>query len=731
MTRQKMLGSAATLLVVGFVCWVTWGLTPENNKPLYSISKQQQKQLRTQLQDMKSPAVKRPAVKPPVITAPVAKAEPPRQEAAKVEAAIIEESDTMASAVSFPTSFTTITSPSWATPSNMSSDSDSDANSLMTFSGFTSPKFTADTCGFSVPSGATIDGIVVEIRRACSVASSVEDTEVILLGGSGTSSNYAAAGYWTGSGWEVITYGGPTDKWGKTWTDTDINDSAFGVSHECTNSGNPFAAGQIEYIRITVYYTGGGGGGGAPIACTGIAQQARNQRSLSMWDLRQSTASQEIPLGPFVDDTDGKTPETGLTIANTDIKLFKTGATAVVSKNSGGATHDAAGKYYAVLDATDTGTIGPMVVTVQISGALAVSLYCRVLHEDIFDQLYGTSSIGGGPDVSADVAAIKAKTDNLPSDPADASVVAGLIGGIDTKVDTIDTVVDAVKAKTDQLTFTVPNQVDANTLTGGGTGLSSDITAIKAKTDNLPSDPADASVVAGLIGGLDTKLDTIDNFIDTEVAAIKAKTDQLTFTVTNKVDATATPSDAESAVLSSGTATAGGNKTITLQTALGADNMGIGCKIKITSGTGSKQMRRITGYVNSTKVVTVDRAWTTSPDNTSVYAVVYDSDVGATVCRYGAAFTSSAGTTLKISAWLERDGQAVVLASGSCTVTYRENASGSDLFTVTDSAPNAQGIFELSQTSPGFTADRLQVASVEITVGNDTWTTREPVPVFG
>ena len=42
-------------------------------------------------------------------------------------------------------------------------------------------------------------------------------------------------------------------------------------------------------------------------------------------DLRQSTASQEIPLGYFVDSTDGNTEKTGLTIANTDIKIWKTG----------------------------------------------------------------------------------------------------------------------------------------------------------------------------------------------------------------------------------------------------------------------------------------------------------------------------------------------------------------------------------------------------------------------
>ena len=37
---------------------------------------------------------------------------------------------------------------------------------------------------------------------------------------------------------------------------------------------------------------------------------------------------------------------------------------------------------------------------------------------------------------------------------------------------------------------------------------------------------------------LDVRVNTIDDFIDTEVAAIKAKTDQLTFTTANKVDST-------------------------------------------------------------------------------------------------------------------------------------------------------------------------------------------------
>ena len=57
--------------------------------------------------------------------------------------------------------------------------------------------------------------------------------------------------------------------------------------------------------------------------------------------LKQSTASQEVPLGVFVDETDGKTAETGLTIANTDIKLWKMGATSLANKYSPGRTNAA------------------------------------------------------------------------------------------------------------------------------------------------------------------------------------------------------------------------------------------------------------------------------------------------------------------------------------------------------------------------------------------------------
>lgn len=107
-----------------------------------------------------------------------------------------------------------------------------------------------------------------------------------------------------------------------------------------------------------------------------------------MIPLREGTTSQEIPLGYFLDDQDGVTQETGLTINNTDIKLWKNGATSLANKNSGGATHISNGIYYAVLDDNDTDTIGPLKIFIHVSGALPVVLLCNVYSAKVYDSLF-------------------------------------------------------------------------------------------------------------------------------------------------------------------------------------------------------------------------------------------------------------------------------------------------------------------------------------------------------
>jgi hypothetical protein len=109
--------------------------------------------------------------------------------------------------------------------------------------------------------------------------------------------------------------------------------------------------------------------------------------------LKQATAAQSRALGPFIDDTDFITPATGLTIANTDIKLVVNGG-ASANKNSGGGTHRVNGVYGVTFDATDTATVGELDVSVLVAGALVVFDKFFVIEEAVYDALFAASAPG-------------------------------------------------------------------------------------------------------------------------------------------------------------------------------------------------------------------------------------------------------------------------------------------------------------------------------------------------
>jgi hypothetical protein len=190
--------------------------------------------------------------------------------------------------------------------------------------------------------------------------------------------------------------------------------------------------------------------------------------------LKQSTASQEVPLGYFVDSTDGNTEETGLTIANTDIKLWKAGATALANKNSGGATHISNGLYYAVLDATDTDTLGPLVIFVHVAGALATRTECVVLPANIYD-----SGIAGTDTLQADVVQWLGTAVATPTVAGVPEVDLTHVAGSTTDVSTI------------------PARI-GDILTDTGTTLQGELDGIQADTEDIQS-RLPAALVSGRI----------------------------------------------------------------------------------------------------------------------------------------------------------------------------------------------------------------------------------------
>ena len=88
--------------------------------------------------------------------------------------------------------------------------------------------------------------------------------------------------------------------------------------------------------------------------------------------LLKANTAVDVLIGPFLDDTDGKTTEEGLTISQADVLLSKNGQALTQKNDATAASHDDHGMYNCELDATDTNTEGTLVLSVQESGALPV-----------------------------------------------------------------------------------------------------------------------------------------------------------------------------------------------------------------------------------------------------------------------------------------------------------------------------------------------------------------------
>lgn len=128
--------------------------------------------------------------------------------------------------------------------------------------------------GFNIPSGAVIKGIQVQILRGSNRANSVSDVTVKLLkAGTATGNNKASGGFWPQIMWNAytipvangvpITYGGPTDLWGASWSAADINNATFGLELIANQASSNTTSGGIVFGNasqpaiITVYYGAG------------------------------------------------------------------------------------------------------------------------------------------------------------------------------------------------------------------------------------------------------------------------------------------------------------------------------------------------------------------------------------------------------------------------------------------------------------------------------------------
>lgn len=115
--------------------------------------------------------------------------------------------------------------------------------------------------------------------------------------------------------------------------------------------------------------------------------------------LRHKTST-TLQIGPFLDNTDGYTPETALTVLYTDVKLSKAGLAYASKHNVSSATHDTGGWYRVPVDVTDTDTLGTLQVSIQIAGALPVYVDAIVVTQAMFDAFCGNGLLRARPVVT-------------------------------------------------------------------------------------------------------------------------------------------------------------------------------------------------------------------------------------------------------------------------------------------------------------------------------------------
>jgi len=94
--------------------------------------------------------------------------------------------------------------------------------------------------------------------------------------------------------------------------------------------------------------------------------------------LGQYGSSGYVKMGPFIDDTDGKTPLTTLTIAQADVKLSKNNATFAQKSDVTACAHNENGWYNVFLNATDINTAGYIDILIDMDGALPVKRKFKV-----------------------------------------------------------------------------------------------------------------------------------------------------------------------------------------------------------------------------------------------------------------------------------------------------------------------------------------------------------------
>lgn len=242
--------------------------------------------------------------------------------------------------------------------------------------------------------------------------------------------------------------------------------------------------------------------------------------------LKQST-SVDLPIGPFLDSGDGVTPETSLTLTQPDIRLKKNAGAWAQKAAAQSLTHEENGWYEVTLDATDTDTLGQLMLAVHESGALPVWHEFMVLPANVYDSLIAGSDLLDTGAAESVAGAVGSVTGNLGGNVA--GNVNGNISG------SVGSVLGAVGSVTGNVGGNVVGSVASVTGDVGITQGGADKVWVSAARTLTSFGTLVADVATAVWGAVTRTLSafafTVDTNANATETAIKVTTDKLADTL--------------------------------------------------------------------------------------------------------------------------------------------------------------------------------------------------------
>ncbi len=286
----------------------------------------------------------------------------------------------------------------------------------------------ATNFGFSIPSGATIKGIKVEVAKTqdgdgtvIDFANAGSDATTNIQAGARIVKGGAVSGDGKGriEGWPTgptatwVGYGSKSDTWGLSWTPADINSSDFGFALSVLGWGKTFGWAYVDSLRATVYYSPPGSDASVVLTQTDGMQEHFKRNALD----GSYTPETGLPKMTLSDSGDDYVLDDNLGDKTTFSSLTGDGSYVPVKVDQPGSANETTMRWAAVNGvARITNVVAPPPTGVSCDGThLQSTPGCRSLG---FDYANATTATGGAANQWGDYAGRLKDINFVAYDPA-------------------------------------------------------------------------------------------------------------------------------------------------------------------------------------------------------------------------------------------------------------------------------------------------------------------------